>query len=133
MAAFCKGRGSGSTWRGRGFNSATILTGFNGQKPQIFAMIAPQSGHDRAAIGPRSCVDRDPEAPSIVVDSSRIDSTAEDVRSRLDRTAILGFFPALSAPSDDAPSGWTIAITDPVRRDHDVDQPSDRDQLKAFD
>ena len=67
-------------------------------------------------IGPRSCVDRDPGAPSIVVDSSRIDSAAENVRSRLDRaaiaarsqldrTAIVGFFQALSAPSDDAPAG----------------------------
>ena len=81
MEAFCKGHGSGSTWRGRGFNSAMILTGFKGQKASNFC-------HDRTTIRPRSCVDRDLGAPSIVVGSSRIDSAAEDVRSRLDRGSI---------------------------------------------
>ena len=98
MEAFCKGRGSGSTWRGRVFNSATILTGFNGQTASNFC-------HDRVAIGPRLCVNRDPGAPSIVLGSSRIDSAAEDVRSWLDRTAIVGFFHALFALFDDAPAG----------------------------
>ena len=54
MEAICKGRGSGSTWRGRGFNSATILTGFNGETASNFChdrtTITPQSGHDRASI-----------------------------------------------------------------------------------
>ena len=49
-----KGRGSGSTWRGRGFNSATILTGFHSQKASNFchdrSTIAPRSGHNRASI-----------------------------------------------------------------------------------
>ena len=72
MEAFCKGRGSGYTWRGRGFNSATILTEFNGQTASNFC-------HDRTMIGPQSCVDRDPGAPSIVIGSSRIDAAAEDV------------------------------------------------------
>ena len=54
MTAFCKGHGSGSTWRGRGFDSATILTGFNGQTASNFChdrtTIAPRLGHDRASI-----------------------------------------------------------------------------------
>ena len=56
MEVICKGRGSGSTWQGRGFNSATILTGFNGQAASNFA-----------TIGPQSCVDRDPGARSTAV------------------------------------------------------------------
>ena len=48
----------------------------------------PRSHHDHAAIGPRSCVDRDPRAPSIIVGSSRVDSAAEGVQSRLDRGSI---------------------------------------------
>ena len=83
---------------------------FTVKKPPVFATIAPRSGHGCAAIGPRSCVDRDPGAPSIIVGSSRIDSAAEGVRSWLDRTAIVGIFHAWSAPSNDAPAGWTIAI-----------------------
>ena len=71
----------------------------------------PRSQHDRATIGLRSCVDRDPGALSIIVGSSRIDSAVEGVRSRLDRAAITArsrrdrgsiakFFHDVSAPSD---------------------------------
>ena len=63
----------------------------------------PRSDHDRAAIGPRSCVDRDPGAPSIIVGSSGIDSAAECVRSRLDRGSIARFFHVVSTPSDGDP------------------------------
>ena len=51
IEAFCKGRGSGSTWRGRGFNSAMILTGFNGETASNFF-------HDRTMMGSRSRRDR---------------------------------------------------------------------------
>ena len=60
-------------------------------------------------IGPRLGFDRGPRSLSIFVGSSRGDSAAEGVRSRLDQTAIVGIFHAWSAPSDDAPAGWTIA------------------------
>ena len=101
-----------------GEDTASILRrfwpDFTVKKPPIFATIAPWSGHDRAAIGPRSCVDRDPGAMSIIVGSSRIDSTSEGVRSRLDRAAITArshrdrgsiakFFHNFSAPSDGDP------------------------------
>ena len=82
MEPICKGRGSGSNWRGHGFNSAPILTGFHGQKASNFC-------HDRTTIGPRSCVDRDPGALSIIVGSSRIDSAAKGVRSRSSSTTSL--------------------------------------------
>ena len=58
MEAICKGRGSGSTWRGRGFNSATILTGFSGASASIQLQILPRSHHDQATIAPRSGHDR---------------------------------------------------------------------------
>ena len=91
VEAFCKGRGSGSTWRGRGFNSAMILTGFNGQTASNFC-------HDRA---------------SIVILELRQSSSAQvgsiPRRKMCDRGSIpprsWGFFHALSAPSDDAPAG----------------------------
>ena len=75
------------------------------------APISFQKHHDRAMIGPRSGFDRGPRSPSIVVGSSRSDSAAKEVRSRLDRTAIVGFFCALSAPSDGALQvRWMVTI-----------------------
>ena len=50
MEAICKGGGSGSTWRGRGFNSATILTEFNSGFSPNFLSKAPRSGHDWGSI-----------------------------------------------------------------------------------
>ena len=44
--------------------------------------------HNRATIGPRSCVDRDPGARSAIVWSCGIDSAMKAVRSRLDRGSI---------------------------------------------
>ena len=76
----------------------------------ISTILAPRSDHDRATIGPGLGLDRGPRSPSIFVGSSRGDSAAEGVRSRLNRTAIVGIFHAWSAPSDDAPAGWMIAI-----------------------
>ena len=61
VEAFCKGRGSGSTWRGCGFNSATNLTSISLQNE-------PRSWHDRATIGPRSGHDR---ALIVVLDLGR--------------------------------------------------------------
>ena len=56
------------------------------------ATIAPRSGHDRAGIRPRSCVDRDLDSQTIAVRFSwndrDIDSAMKESRSRLDRTAI---------------------------------------------
>ena len=86
------------------------------------APISFQKHHDRATIGPRLGFDRGPRSPSIVVGSSRSDSAAKEVRSRLDRamivarsrpdrTAIVGFFHALSAPSDGALQvRWMVTI-----------------------
>ena len=50
----CKGRGSGSTWRGRGFNSTMILTEFSSGFSPNFTSKAPQLGHNQAMIGGRS-------------------------------------------------------------------------------
>ena len=114
MGAVFKRRGGDSLGMGHGFNSATILTkfsgGFSSYFPDFSTTIGPRSGHDRGsivvlgfsrsssnqvgAIPPRKTCNRGSIAP----------------RSRLDRTAILGFFPVLSASSDDKIAGWTIAI-----------------------
>ena len=65
----------------RGFNFAAILTKFSGEFGSSF--------HDfSTTIGPRSSYDRGPRSSPILVGSSRGDSTAEGVRSRLDRSAI---------------------------------------------
>ena len=81
VGAVFKRRGGDSLGMGRGFNSAPILTGFHGQKASNFCL-------DRTTIGPRSCVNRDPRALSIIVGLGRVDSAAEGVRSRLDRGSI---------------------------------------------
>ena len=76
------------------------------------APISSQKHHDRATIRPRLRFDRAPRFLSIVVESGRSDSAAKEVQSRLDRTAILGFFRALSAPSDGALQvRWMVTIT----------------------
>ena len=81
MEAICKGGGSGSTWRGRGYNFATILTDFSGGFSSHF--------HDfNTTIGPRSGFDHGPRSPSIFVGSSRSDFAAEGVRSRRDLGSI---------------------------------------------
>ena len=72
-----------------GVNSAKNHLGFGFKLASKRPRFPPRSGHDR-----------DPESPSIIVSSSRSDFAAKDLRSRLDRTAIVGFFHALSASSD---------------------------------
>ena len=81
MEALCTSDGSGFTWRGRGSTFATILTKFSGG-------FSPHFHNFSTTIGPRSGFDRGPRSPSIFVGSSRGDSAAEGVRSRLDRAAI---------------------------------------------
>ena len=60
------------------------------------ATIAQQSGHDRAAIGPRSCVDRDLDSQMTAVRFSwndcDIDSVMNEPRLWLDCTTIVDFF-----------------------------------------
>ena len=83
----------------------------------ISRILAPRSDHDRAMIGPQSGHDR---ASIVVLGLSQ--SSSDQVGAipqqkacdrgsiAVDRTAIVGIFHAWSAPSDDAPAGWTIAI-----------------------
>ena len=79
------------------------------KKATISATIAHDFRHNRALIG----VDRAPYTPRNAIRSrrnesatnalgSRFDRAAIAARSRLDRTAIIGFFLDLSAPSDGA-------------------------------
>ena len=65
-----------------------FLTGFSGPSASNRLQIWPRSSHDRAAIGPRSCVDRDPGARSAAVWSCGIHSMTKDVWSRVDRGSI---------------------------------------------
>ena len=68
MEAVCKGRGSDSLGRRRSswidHELVTNLLQFSFEMATNFAMIGPRSGHDHAAIGPRSLswsfVDRRP-------------------------------------------------------------------------
>ena len=55
---------------------------------QIQRWIWPQFPLKSTTIGPRLGFDRGPRSPSIVVGSSRSDSAAKEVRSRLDRVMI---------------------------------------------
>ena len=103
-------RGSDSVGIGRGFNSATIWTGFSGGFSVNFTSKAPRLGHDRAsivvlglrrsssarmaAIPPRMLPNRGSIAP----------------RSRLDRTAIVEFFHNSSTPSDRSSGDWRVTI-----------------------
>ena len=100
MEAICKGRGSGSTWRGRGFNSATILTGFKGQTASNFATIAPRSGHDRASIVILE-IGRPPSDPVGSIPRRKLCNHGSIApQSRLDRTSIVEFFLDFSLPGD---------------------------------
>ena len=87
------------------------------KKATISATIAHDFRHNRALIG----VDRAPYTPRNAIRSrrnesatntlgSRFDRAAIAARSRLDRTAIIGFFLDLSAPSD----GALIVIKNPT-------------------
>ena len=72
------------------------------------ATIGPRSGHDRAAIGPRSGSGSFDDRLHFIVEAipprSLSDRGSIAPRSRLDRTAIVEFFHAVSAPSDRDPS-----------------------------
>ena len=96
MEVIYKGRGSGSTWRGRDFTSATILTGFHGQKASNFChdhtTISPRSGHDRASI--------------VILELRRSSSARVESIPRqkaCDRGSIAKFFHDVFAPSDGDP------------------------------
>ena len=107
MVAIFKCCGGSSLSMSRGFNLAAILTKFSGEFGSSFhdfsTTIGPRSRRDRASIVPRSGLDRDPGALSILVGSSGVDSAAACVRSRLDRAAIARFFHLVSSPSDGDP------------------------------
>ena len=72
------------------------------------ATIGPRSGHDRAAIGPRSGSGSLDDRLHFIVEAipPRLLSDRGSIapRLRFDRTAIVEFFQAVSAPSDRDPS-----------------------------
>ena len=123
VGAIFKRRGGASLGMSRGFNFAAILTKFSGEFGSSF--------HDfSTTIGPRSGVDRDPGAPSIIVGSSGVDSTAACVRARLDRAAITARSRGSSTSSLHRPMAILLdersRFINPMRdRDHlDEDQAS---------
>ena len=114
MGAVFKRRGGASLGMGRGFSSATILTKFSGGFSSYFhdfsTTIGPRSGHDRGSFMVLSFRRSSLNQVGTIPPRKTYDRGSIMPRSRLDRTAILGFFPVLSAPSNDKTAGWTIVI-----------------------
>ena len=92
----------------RGFTSKVHRLQFRGWIAIILATIGPRSGHDRAAIGPRSGSGSFDDRLHFIVEAipPRLLSDRSSIapRSRFDRTAIVEFFHVVSAPSDRDPS-----------------------------
>ena len=106
----------------------------------LSTILAPRVDHDRATIGSRSGFDRGPKSSPIACRSVEDDFAPFSPRSRFDRAAI-----AARSRRDRgsiAPRSWSSSTTfsrrpipisldgrsrlsDPVRRDRDVNQPSD--------
>ena len=85
-------------------------------------------GNDCTTIGPRSCVDRYPGARSAAVWSCGIDSATKAVRSRLDRTAIMGFFHNYSLSSDGDPAVRRVPRVSTMEGGRGDREPSDEDR-----
>ena len=81
VEAVLRGRGSDSLGRCHGSRIC-------GKFVSIFASKGPRSGHDRAAIGPQSCIDRDPGHQLIKWGYCRSNFALKEPWSRLDRTTI---------------------------------------------
>ena len=141
----------------RGVVTPEFVANFPQNLASMNATFAPRSGHDHAVIGPRSWVNPRSLASKVAFRSSgrwfRPPGITITPRSRSDRAAIVEFFHEPSAPSDRVSDERTIGINrilyTPIidhvrwfdaspppavwsRSSLDEDQPSDRDQLKAF-
>ena len=106
MDAFCKGRGNDS------MGAASWLQ-FRKKSAWIWLQISVQGTSPSATIGPRSGHDRGPESSSIVVSSSRNDSAAKDVQSRLDRVVIAAR--SCRDRGSIKPQSWSSSTTPPRR------------------
>ena len=99
MEAICKGGRSGSTWRGRGSNFAMIFPEFSGGFSSHFHDFSttidhdrPRSGHDWGSIVVQGLRRSSSDQVGAIPRQKRCDRGSIAPRSRLDRTAIVGFF-----------------------------------------
>ena len=107
-------------------NSGRVGLNFSSKGAKNSATIFARS----ATIFARSVVDRVPNASELSIDGRGVDSARQELRSRLDRTAIVAFFHASSLPSDEDLIVMTIP---PVRWRSDAPGGSTRVEKVAND